>query len=449
MITHNETVPLLGESSASGIFPSIVIRKGVARVHFLDNLRAVLTVLLIFHHAAIFSARGILTPPYYRNSNILPLALFITTNKSFLYQTFFFVSGYSIRLGLAAKSDSAFFVSRTLTTGLPALIWLLFGRKLTVHLLLNIFGEHAFGHFGLFGSNISNGQLEGPGSYVSTLLIFDYIYLFSRFTGRRWPTTSLYHLEAKIMASRKKALAIVSLSFILITGITIGNCFRLRFIPSIHTRYYPFEYPGFGNPVAYIVAYIAGVNFPIVKHYILTSRVRAAMYHLVGSEAAAYITLGIAQDLSDNIWYFIMPAFNDEGARFFNQPGLNSHTIFFILWSLLVLYFISISLISVFAHAPVLQKNFGVLTEHTYLQTFIHMIPIALIGNLLHKWSFTNIPVVKAVISASGGTIISWTLAVAFVLMRRHYQQPEHISPGDGQTTDRNSQDIEAGDSEE
>ena len=159
MITHNETTPLLGESSTPGISPSRDIRKGVDRVHFLDNLRSVLTVLLIFHHAAIFSARDSMgAPPYYRGSNMLPLALFITTNKSFLYQTFFFVSGYSIRLGLTAKSDSAFFVSRTLKTGLPALIWLLFGRKLAVHLLLEIFGVRAFGRFILFGSDQSKGQ---------------------------------------------------------------------------------------------------------------------------------------------------------------------------------------------------------------------------------------------------------------------------------------------------
>ncbi|KJA26660.1 hypothetical protein HYPSUDRAFT_36378 [Hypholoma sublateritium FD-334 SS-4] len=416
MITNNETTPLLGEPSATG--QSSSARNSSNRIHFVDNLRAVLTVLLIFHHAAIFSARDSIRKPNYQNSNLLPLALFITTNKSFLYQSFFFVSGYSIHLALASKSDLTFFVSRTLKTGVPALIWL------------------------RFRSVLGTRQAEGPGSYVFTLLLFDYIYLSIRFAGRKWPAISLSRLEAQIKASHRKVLALTALSFILVTGITIGNCFHLRLIPFIYRRYYPFEFPGFGNPVAYIIAYIAGVNFPIVKRYILTSRVRVAVGYLVGSESAAYITLGIAQHLCSDIWEFIKPTFNDEGARYFDNPGLNLQTIFFSLWSPLAFFLITISLVSVFACAPALQKKWGVLTEHTYLQTFIHMIPIALAGHLLSKWSVTDIPVVKAVISASCGVIISWALAIVFVLVRRRYSK--HISKEDVQTTVRNGSDIEA-----
>lgn len=431
MIVNSETTPLLGESSTTGPSPSG--KNDTNRIHFVDNLRAVLTVLLIFHHAAIFSARDSIPirTPTYQNSNILPLALFITTNKSFLYQAFFFVSGYSIHLGLVSKSDSTFFVSRTLKTGLPALIWLSFARKLTVGFLVLIFGKHAFGRFGKFGTESGNGQLEGPGSYVFTLLLFDYIYLFIRLAGRQWPAISLSSLEAQIKASRRKVLSLMALSFILVTGITIGNCFHLRLIPFIYRRQYPFEFPGFGNPVAYIVAYIAGINFPIVNHYILTSRVRVAVGQLVGSEAAAYVTLGIAQHLWSDVWKFIRPGwatFDDEGARYFHNPGLNLQTIFFSLWSPLVFYLITIPLVSVFAYAPVLQKNWGVLTEHTYLQTFIHMIPIALAGHFLSKWSATDIPIVKAVISASCGVIVSWALAFTFVLVRRRLRK--HISRG-------------------
>jgi len=75
------------------------------------------------------------------------------------------------------------------------------------------------------------------------------------------------------------------------------------------------------------------------------------------------------------------------------------------------------------------------------------MIPIALAGRLLAKWSFTDIPVVKSLISASFGVLVSWALAFVFVLLRRKYGK--HVPELDVQITVRNSRDIEATDSED
>lgn len=407
----SETTPLLGAP-----VPGPTSERTVQRIHFLDNLRAVLTILLIFHHAAIVASQSSNTiiTSIYNKSDFLPLALFIVTNKAFLYGAFFFVSGYSIHLALLSKSDSAFFVSRSVKTGLPALLYLVLGRKLLIKFLRIIGGKVIFDDLRF---NLDANRLEGPGSYVFALLLFDYTYLFGRWAGRKWSSASFGRLESRIKDSRGWIYAILVLSFAFVTSLTLGNCFHLRIIPFIVRRHYPFEFPGYGAPITYIVAYVAGINFPLVDRYILISRPAAAVGLLVGSESAAYLSLGIAQDRWEQLWQFIRATRDTEGGRWFVDPGFNGYTTFFTLWNPSVFYFLSIALISTFANTPFTNKDWGVWTRHTYIQTYIHMIPVLVTSYILTGHTGVQHPIVKTVLSGIDGVAGSWAVSLVYVYL--------------------------------
>lgn len=101
MATANESTPLLSAptpnhptySAPTATRISISNQEPPARIHFLDNLRATLTALLIFYHAAFLGARVSLSAPYHFKSAVLPLALLSALGGALLPPAFFFVSG--------------------------------------------------------------------------------------------------------------------------------------------------------------------------------------------------------------------------------------------------------------------------------------------------------------------------------------------------------------------
>ncbi|KAF8886702.1 hypothetical protein CPB84DRAFT_1538257 [Gymnopilus junonius] len=125
---NHETLPLLGTTQPH-------------RLHYLDNLRATLTVVLIFHHVA-------------KQLRWLFLALQITTSSFPEYEI-----------------------------GLPASIYALFLRPSLV-VILSLAWKSVFGVPGVYT------KLSGPTTYVSILLSLDFIYLFLRWCVRQGPNYS-------------------------------------------------------------------------------------------------------------------------------------------------------------------------------------------------------------------------------------------------------------------
>ncbi|KAF8957191.1 hypothetical protein BDZ97DRAFT_1847707 [Flammula alnicola] len=319
------------------LHPTVAV---VQRIHFLDNLRATLTILLIFHHAVIYATRP--------------------------------------SLGLL--------------------------RLLDVAGLKDIVGDYR--------SSTANGDLQDQEHmYLPFLSSTTPIYL-----PVGWKT--LAHL--RFHASRNQNQGFAKMVFrhpclfvVLVTLITFGNCFGLRLIPFIVKRHFPLDFPGFGAPITYVIAYIAGVNFTLVQQYILIASPAKAIGALVGSALVPYIALGIAQDRFEPLWKFIEPTTDSEGARWFPDPGFNPPTIFFTLWNPTVIYIFSIALISVFASLRFTTKNWGVWTRHTYLQTYIHMIPIAMTAYFVRNHPSIEHPIVKSVICGIAGVLGSW--GVSFI----------------------------------
>ncbi|KDR78025.1 hypothetical protein GALMADRAFT_1297911 [Galerina marginata CBS 339.88] len=376
------------------------------RIHYLDNLRAVLTILLIFQHSVMEMAQVAVNPS---KAEVLPLAIFVAVNKNFLWALFFFVAGYSTYLSLRDKGDdSKFLVSRSIKVGLPACLWIIIGRSL----LYRFLGALGMGRiFDIDHAYNAQTRMAGPVGFVIGLLILDYTYITWRWCARSYPSLAPSKLLSKIASSRRFFFSMVVLSCGVVITFTFFSCLGVRFYPSrfYHNFVYDIrEYPS--TPAPFVIAYIAGVGFTSIQQYLLFSLPKSVAV-LAGSELVAYLSLYLAQLFMPVLWRSIQ--FRDRfiGPIYFADPGFNGHTIFYVLWSAFVLYALAVSVISVFAQSPLTNKNWGMWTRKTYIQTYIHMVPIVLAIYVLPSTGILGEVILKSVLVGIIGVLGSWGIA--------------------------------------
>ena len=110
--------PLPVVSSAAPAGPS------AGRMAYLDNLKILLIVLVVAHHAAQAYGPTGGSWPVGQDERAEVLGPFITINSMFFMGLFFFISGYFTPHSVERKGLRRFVVDRLLRFGLPALAWL-------------------------------------------------------------------------------------------------------------------------------------------------------------------------------------------------------------------------------------------------------------------------------------------------------------------------------------
>ena len=102
--------------------PSIAIT-GHGRLHFMDNLRVALTVLIIFQHSSFAYAPA--NWWYYSDAQQQPLlAAFFVVNRSFRMSLFFLVAGYFMPYVFDRKGPRLYLKDRFRRFGIPILVFL-------------------------------------------------------------------------------------------------------------------------------------------------------------------------------------------------------------------------------------------------------------------------------------------------------------------------------------
>jgi peptidoglycan/LPS O-acetylase OafA/YrhL len=100
-------------------------RAGHGRLHFMDNLRVVLTVLIVLQHASFAYAPGQWW--YFADSQQEPLlASFFVVNRSFRMSLFFLIAGYFMPYVVDRKGTGQYLGDRFRRLGLPILGFLIF-----------------------------------------------------------------------------------------------------------------------------------------------------------------------------------------------------------------------------------------------------------------------------------------------------------------------------------
>jgi glucan biosynthesis protein C len=159
-----------------------------SRLLYIDNIRVLLTVLVVLHHMAItYGGPG---GWYYHEFTQSPLDLattlvltfFVAINQTFFMGLFFFIAGYFTPLSYDRKGSGAFLKDRFLRLGVPILFYMAVLAPVLQYFLAVARGNIALSS-GKFFSFYLAGILDleiGPLWFVETLLFFALGYVLYR-----------------------------------------------------------------------------------------------------------------------------------------------------------------------------------------------------------------------------------------------------------------------------
>jgi glucans biosynthesis protein C len=166
-----------------------------SRLLFVDNIRWMLIVLVICHHAAVtYSHVGgwyYVDGPNPGLATTFLFATFETFNQAYFMGFLFLIAGYFVPRALDSKGPSRFLRDRAARLGLPALLFMLVIHPFTVYWLLRNFDDPsippltaAYGGFLLSGKVFS---ASGPMWFAIALLLFCIVYALLRLIGSAKP----------------------------------------------------------------------------------------------------------------------------------------------------------------------------------------------------------------------------------------------------------------------
>lgn len=157
---------------------------GTARLAYVDNLRVLLTVLVILLHLSIgYGAPG---DWYYNETGSLStvseilLTLFVALNQAFFMGFFFLVSSYFSPGSLDRKGPRAYLQDRFKRLGIPMLVYALVLNPLLVAFLINRDGGG--GYWQVLGDRYVDLIGFGPTWFLEALLLFSLVLVL----WRRW-----------------------------------------------------------------------------------------------------------------------------------------------------------------------------------------------------------------------------------------------------------------------
>lgn len=196
-------IPVEAEINKLGTEAKAVSKTAPARIYFLDNLKALLAVLVVLHHAAQPYGPGggwwIASDPY-NIIDFVALGIFMAVNASFFMGLFFMISAYFVPSSLERKGATKFIKDRLVKLGVPILIFVI-------------------GVFPVMGFLLSGQPSIGFGHlwFLEMLLIFSAIYAAywlikkpSSKTKRPFPGNKVIVAFAVTMALISFIVAIVS-----------------------------------------------------------------------------------------------------------------------------------------------------------------------------------------------------------------------------------------------
>ncbi|WDF76287.1 acyltransferase [Mucilaginibacter sp. AW1-7] len=154
-----------------------------AKIGYVDNLKVVLTVLVIMHHAFItYGAPGgwYLTEKTTLKAALIPMTLFVATNQAFFMGFFFFLSAYFTESSYNKKGTLKFLGDRLKRLGIPLIFYSFilspvlsylvyrFAQGNNITYLQFLSGFHPWINFGVLW-------------FVAALLLFSVLYVVVRF----------------------------------------------------------------------------------------------------------------------------------------------------------------------------------------------------------------------------------------------------------------------------
>jgi surface polysaccharide O-acyltransferase-like enzyme len=164
------------------IAPVLVEKPATGKINYINNLKVLMTVLVILHHAFItYGAPG---GWYYAQKTthmaaLFPMTIFVATNQSFFMGFFFFLSALFIGASYQKKGAAKFLADRLKRLGIPLIFYsLVLSPLLTYEVSYFGNGKHytIIQYLAAYHSWIDFGVLW----FVAALLIFNLVYVLFR-----------------------------------------------------------------------------------------------------------------------------------------------------------------------------------------------------------------------------------------------------------------------------
>lgn len=235
---------------------SAAIAKPVARLNYLDSLRAILISLVIALHTAItYGAIGDWTYVDPAESEIAAILLtFVTTIvQAFSLGLYFFISGYFTPRSYDRKGILQFWKDRLLRLGVPLLVYTFALSRIPQYIAGTARGEISGTFWDFFRRTFITGADEGPTWFIFALLLFLIGYTIWRLATRSTSSQKLAWTKRLNVPGKKGILAfglvISVLMFVIGLKSSINDTLEIFGIFNLMTIFF----------AQYILFFIAGI----------------------------------------------------------------------------------------------------------------------------------------------------------------------------------------------
>ena len=163
------------------------------RVFYIDNLRIYLTLLVIFHHAAVaYGGSGawpVKEPAVDAISPIL-LGLFNAVNQTYFMSVFFLLAGYFTPRSLERKGSGQFLIDRLIRLGIPILVYTTIIQLIIDYMIVRFVRGSSVPLWTIIKANAITYE-AGHLWFLQVLLLFAVIYVIFRALAASAPNESL------------------------------------------------------------------------------------------------------------------------------------------------------------------------------------------------------------------------------------------------------------------
>jgi glucans biosynthesis protein C len=368
-------------------------QKQQTRLHYIDNLRAIIIILVVIGHAAAtYSGLGMW---YYIENKVSDIgsivffASFLAITQSFDMSFLFMLAGYFTPHSFDVKGPARFIKNRLFRLGLPLLIYILIIHPLAVKLAYPNVNIIDFFINGL--KSLSIFGWSGPLWFVEVLLIFTVIYAILR-----------------ILLRKKMSFVPPKINFInisLLTLIITIIAFLIRIVMPIGTAFMNLQFPFFSG---YIVMFIIGI---ISK--------RLELFDNIDSRTGKkwLITFSICYACFTLLIIFGVPMIG--GARIV-IGGFTWQSFAYALWESFSCVTISIGLIGIFRSRFNRQNRLQKLLSENYFGVYVFHAPILIAISVSIKWLVIH-PLIKFILAAACAITVSYLFT--FLVRKIHFMK--------------------------
>jgi surface polysaccharide O-acyltransferase-like enzyme len=221
------------------------------RLLYIDNLRILLTVLVILQHLSIgYGAPG---DWYYNEQGTLGtisqilMTIFVAINQAFFMGFFFMISSYFLPGSIERKGSGRYMQDRLMRLGIPLLFYMVVLNPLTKYGLWRFYGNQgSLMHFLFQYPGNLGGLSAGPLWFVETLLIFSLIYLLWSQLGKKRTAAAIDSKVPGNLAIAIFALGVGVVTFVVRIWLPVGTTISMM---NIQPPHFP----------QYIALFIAGI----------------------------------------------------------------------------------------------------------------------------------------------------------------------------------------------